>query len=182
MELKGLSTEVTFFKDFAEKYGIGIEVIRHGKFKSAVEPFLRNDISPENKERFDLLQIIDSVVYLHDYILPKIKVSKKKKSIVLHPVCSLQKMEGLEKKFQTLANRFADHVTQPLFAGCCGMAGDRGFLYPELTQSATLKESTEVNSVGFDGYYSSSKTCEIALSDAVGKNYQSILMLVDECT
>ncbi|MBW7675983.1 signal peptide peptidase SppA [Chryseobacterium chendengshani] len=55
IELKGLSTEVTFFKDFAEKYGIGIEVIRHGKFKSAVEPFLRNDISPENKEQLSTL-------------------------------------------------------------------------------------------------------------------------------
>lgn len=55
IELKGLSTEVTFFKDFAEKYGIGIEVIRHGKFKSAVEPFLRNDISPENKEQLSAL-------------------------------------------------------------------------------------------------------------------------------
>ncbi len=55
IELKGLSTEVTFFKDFAEKYGIGIEVIRHGKFKSAVEPFLRNDISPENREQLSTL-------------------------------------------------------------------------------------------------------------------------------
>ena len=55
IELKGLVTEVTFFKDFAEKYGIGIEVIRHGKFKSAVEPFLRNDISPENKEQLSTL-------------------------------------------------------------------------------------------------------------------------------
>jgi len=55
IELKGLSTEVTFLKDFAEKYGIGIEVIRHGKFKSAVEPFLRNDISPENKEQLSTL-------------------------------------------------------------------------------------------------------------------------------
>ncbi|MCS3531541.1 protease-4 [Chryseobacterium sp. JUb7] len=55
IELKGLATEVTFFKDFAEKYGIGIEVIRHGKFKSAVEPFLRNDISPENKEQLSVL-------------------------------------------------------------------------------------------------------------------------------
>lgn len=55
IELKGLATEVTFFKDFAEKYGIGIEVIRHGKFKSAVEPFLRNDISPENKEQLSTL-------------------------------------------------------------------------------------------------------------------------------
>lgn len=55
IELKGLATEVTFYKDFAEKYGIGVEVIRHGKFKSAVEPFLRNDISPENKEQLSTL-------------------------------------------------------------------------------------------------------------------------------
>ncbi|MBB4806327.1 protease-4 [Chryseobacterium defluvii] len=55
IELKGLATEVAFFKEFADKYGIGIEVIRHGKFKSAVEPFLRNDISPENKEQLSTL-------------------------------------------------------------------------------------------------------------------------------
>lgn len=51
IELKGLSSEIAFFKDFAEKYGINMNVIRHGKFKAAVEPFLRNDISPENKEQ-----------------------------------------------------------------------------------------------------------------------------------
>lgn len=55
IELKGLSTEVTFFKNFAEKYGIGIQVIRHGKFKAAVEPFLRDEISPENKEQLSTL-------------------------------------------------------------------------------------------------------------------------------
>lgn len=55
IELKGLSTEVTFFKEFAEKYGIGIEVIRHGEFKSAVEPFIANEISPENKEQLSTL-------------------------------------------------------------------------------------------------------------------------------
>ncbi|KQT16370.1 signal peptide peptidase SppA [Chryseobacterium sp. Leaf404] len=55
IELKGLSTEVTFFKEFAEKYGIGIEVIRHGKFKSAVEPFIANEISPENREQLSTL-------------------------------------------------------------------------------------------------------------------------------
>lgn len=55
IELKGLSTEVTFFKEFADQYGIGVDVIRHGKFKAAVEPFLRNDISPENKEQLSTL-------------------------------------------------------------------------------------------------------------------------------
>lgn len=53
--LKGLAAEVTFFKDFADKYGIGIQVIRHGKFKAAVEPFLRNEMSPENKEQLSVL-------------------------------------------------------------------------------------------------------------------------------
>ena len=55
IELKGLSSEVVFLKEFAEKYGININVIRHGNFKSAVEPFLRNEMSPENKEQMTAL-------------------------------------------------------------------------------------------------------------------------------
>lgn len=55
IELKGLSSEVVFLKEFAEKYGININVIRHGNFKAAVEPFLRNEMSPENKEQMTAL-------------------------------------------------------------------------------------------------------------------------------
>ena len=55
IELKGIASEVVFLKDFAEKYGININVIRHGKFKAAVEPFLRNDLSAENKEQISTL-------------------------------------------------------------------------------------------------------------------------------
>jgi D-lactate dehydrogenase len=43
-------------------------------------------------------------------------------------------------------------------------------------------EANDAGKETCDGYYSSSKTCEIALSDAVNKNYQSVLTLVDECT
>ncbi len=142
----------------------------------------RAQLSAENKTRFDALNIIDSVEYLADYVMPKVRVSTKKNRIVLHPVCSIQKMDGVQQKFNAIAAHFADEVTQPLFAGCCGMAGDRGFLHPELTGSATAKESKEVKSCDYDGYYSSSKTCEIALSDSVGQNYSSILRLVDECS
>lgn len=137
-------------------------------------------LSDENKMRFDALAIIDSIDYIADYILPNAHVIQKKSTVVLHPVCSLQKM-GLEQKFAGVARRFADHVEIPLHAGCCGMAGDRGFLFPEFTKSATQYESDDVKQKEFDGYYSSSKTCEIAMSDATGKNYQSILYLVDEC-
>ena len=50
-DFKGLSTEIMFFKDLQEKSGIKMEVIRHGKYKSAVEPFLENKMSDANREQ-----------------------------------------------------------------------------------------------------------------------------------
>ena len=51
LEFKGLSTEIMFFKNFEDKYGVQMEVIRHGKYKSAVEPFLQDNISDANREQ-----------------------------------------------------------------------------------------------------------------------------------
>jgi D-lactate dehydrogenase len=137
-------------------------------------------LSTKNKERMMKMKILDSIDYIHDYIVPAVSMVIKKKSIVLHPVCSLQKM-ALQKRFITIANHFAEKVNVPIHAGCCGMAGDRGFLFPELTASATYAESQEVQQINAEGYYSSAKTCEMALSDATNKNYESILFLVNEC-
>ncbi len=55
MDFKGLSSEVMFFKDFQEKTGIKMEVIRHGKYKSAVEPYLANEMSDANREQISAL-------------------------------------------------------------------------------------------------------------------------------
>lgn len=49
LDFKGLSTEVLFFKDFEDKTGVQMEVIRHGKYKSAVEPYLYNKMSEDNR-------------------------------------------------------------------------------------------------------------------------------------
>ncbi|MEC5167220.1 protease-4 [Flavobacterium sp. PL11] len=51
MDFKGLSAEIMFFKDFQEKSGLKLEVIRHGKYKSAVEPFIANEMSDANREQ-----------------------------------------------------------------------------------------------------------------------------------
>ena len=51
LDFKGLSTEIMFFKDLQEKSGVKMEVIRHGKYKSAVEPFLENKMSDANREQ-----------------------------------------------------------------------------------------------------------------------------------
>ncbi|WP_203258605.1 signal peptide peptidase SppA [Hyunsoonleella ulvae] len=54
MEFKGLYTERLYFKDFQEKSGIKMEVVRHGKYKSAVEPFLENEMSDNNREQISV--------------------------------------------------------------------------------------------------------------------------------
>jgi len=51
VDFKGLSSEILYLKDFEDKYGVKMEVIRHGKYKSAVEPFLTNKMSEANKEQ-----------------------------------------------------------------------------------------------------------------------------------
>lgn len=53
--VQGLSAEVMFFKNFGDKYGVDFQVIRHGAYKSAVEPYIREDLSPENREQLSVL-------------------------------------------------------------------------------------------------------------------------------
>ena len=53
--MPGLGTEPMFYAGAFEKFGIGVQVTRVGKFKSAVEPFTRKDMSPENREQLQKL-------------------------------------------------------------------------------------------------------------------------------
>lgn len=66
-EFKGLASEVLYYKDFQEKYGLKMEVVRHGKYKSAVEPFLQNEMSEDNKTQISTL-LNDLWVTLRDEI------------------------------------------------------------------------------------------------------------------
>lgn len=140
---------------------------------------MRYVLSGENKIRFDKLVILDSINFLQEMVLPFAIIKQKKKVVVLHAVCTLEKM-NTTSKFKKLAKCFADTVVVPENTGCCGMAGDRGFLFPELTSAAIKPEMLEVNQQQYDGYYSSAKTCEMALSDVIKQNYLSILYLADE--
>ncbi len=63
LDFKGLATEVLFYKELQEKSGIKMEVIRHGKYKSAVEPFLSDTMSEENRTQIkELITSIWSVI------------------------------------------------------------------------------------------------------------------------
>jgi D-lactate dehydrogenase len=98
---------------------------------------------------------------------------------VLHPTCTLVKTGGLPD-FLAVARAHAEDVLLPASAGCCGFAGDKGFLVPELTASATAAEAAEVRQRERPdaGYFSTCRTCEIGMARAVGRPYRSLVHLV----
>lgn len=51
----GLSTTVMYFKDIIDRLGINVQLIRHGKYKSAGEPFIKNEMSAENREQYEVM-------------------------------------------------------------------------------------------------------------------------------
>ena len=55
IELKGFSASIMFYKELFDKLDIDVQIIRHGKFKSAVEPFMLNKMSVENRKQIKLL-------------------------------------------------------------------------------------------------------------------------------
>jgi D-lactate dehydrogenase len=136
-------------------------------------------LNADNQARFDKLQLMDSLEFAVDTLLPRLNIRKKAGKAVFHPVCSLHKM-GLYKKLEELAVRTVEEPVIPFTAGCCGMAGDRGFYYPGLIASACKEEAGEAVAASASGYYSTARTCEMALSEASGKTYRSILYLLDE--
>jgi len=138
-------------------------------------------LTAENQARFDRITILDSVAFAHDSLLPRLTVRRKLGSVVLHPVCSLTKM-NLTPKLEGIARACADEVVVPRDAGCCGFAGDRGFLFPELTASATRHEAEEVCSREYDGHFSSSRTCEVGVTRATGHIYRSYLYMLEAAT
>jgi D-lactate dehydrogenase len=141
----------------------------------------REHLTDAQQKMFDKLTIYDSVEYAHDRLLPQLKIARKVFSVALHPVCSVTKM-GSTEKLRALAAACSDNVLIPADAGCCGFAGDRGFLFPELTASATRGEAAQATEKEQWGYFSSSRTCEVGMTRSTGKIYRSYLHLLDYAT
>ena len=141
----------------------------------------RASLRPENQKKFEGLKILDAVAFVHDQFLSRLTIHRKLKSVALHPVCSVVKM-NLSPKLEKIAQACSNTAFVPMSAGCCGFAGDRGFLFPELTESATRREAAELQTAEHDGYFSSSRTCEIGMTRATGHVYRSFLFLLEEAT
>ena len=141
------------------------------------------DMSPcfyHSKEEFTkTLHIVDPIEFMLDFVMPILEVKNKKDVIAVFPVCSVKKIGKMEQLI-ALSHLCANQVTI-IDSNCCGFAGDRGFLIPELYEHGlqTLKEQIPPNcKVG----YSTSRTCEIGLEKMSGIDFKSIFYLIEEVT
>lgn len=157
IELKGLTTEILYMKKFTEKYGIGVEIIRHGKYKSAVEPFIREDMSPENQEQIStMLNDIWSVN------ASKMAASRKMDASQFKTV--VDSLYGIIPDL-SLKHQLADKLLQKT---------EYDYL---LRNKLKLKEKDKLNKVSFSSYVknfeeeSSNKSDQVAVLYASGAIY-----------
>jgi D-lactate dehydrogenase len=139
------------------------------------------DLLAEEARGGPRLRLYDFAAFWAKEALPRLPSPPKVAGLaVLHPTCTLVKHGGL-RDLLAVARAHAEEVVVPESAECCGFAGDRGFLVPELTASATRAESAEIRErlAGREGgIYSTCRTCEIGVSRAVGREVRSLPHLV----
>ena len=153
IELKGLTTEILYMKKFAEKYGIGIEIIRHGKYKSAVEPFIRDDMSPENKEQISTM--------LNDiWSISASKMASSRKMDTAQFKTVVDSLYGIIPGL-SLEHRLADKLIQKTE-------------YDELLRvKLKLKEKDKLNKISFTSYINNFDEENDKKSDQVAVLYAS---------
>lgn len=124
------------------------------------------------------LRVHEPAGFIHDYLMDRLRFEKRARQVAVHVTCSAQKM-GAGQQLAAVAAACAETVIVPP-PGCCGFAGDRGLAVPELSAAALSGLRAAVT--GCEAGYSSSRGCEIGLTQHGGIPYQSIVYLVDRCT
>lgn len=124
---------------------------------------------------FELFELAE---FLYQKALPKLTVRKLTEPVLLHITCST-KRRGSAEQLLALTKACAESVVVPAGIECCGFAGDKGFILPELNANA-LKTLKRQAPLGCQRGYSNSRTCEIGLTEHSGLPYQSVLYLLEE--
>lgn len=121
------------------------------------------------------LTLYEPAEFAEKYLLPKLKINQVDEKVALFAVCSAKKL-SVDQTLLNIAKACAKEVVM-VDSNCCGFAGDRGFILPELNKHGLryLKEQV----YGCDSGYATSRTCEIGLSHHSGIEFKSILYLLD---
>lgn len=125
------------------------------------------------------LDMYDPVRFIRTHLLQRLDFTPQDAPIAIHVTCSTQHL-GESQALIDLARRCSTNVVIPEGIHCCGFAGDKGFTTPELNAHSlrSLKDAVQHCSEGI----STSRTCEIGLTQHGGIDYHSLVYLVDRVT
>ncbi len=133
------------------------------------------------REHIKSMKLYEPAEFIETFLAPNLHWNRTDEPIAVHVTCSTRRM-GLADTIIRLASRCSSHVTVPAEVGCCGFAGDKGFMRPEINAYALRRLRPAIKASGARTGYSNSRTCEIGLSTNSGIPYKSIAYLVDEHT
>jgi D-lactate dehydrogenase len=122
---------------------------------------VKNYLDAERRARLEQITLLDAIAWC-DSLLPALTVTRRVDRAAVHPTCSTTHL-GLTKTLQRLAGHLAGQVLVPPGTTCCGTAGDRGLLHPELVTSATRDEKAGLDQTPAQAYLSANRTCEMGL-------------------
>jgi D-lactate dehydrogenase len=125
------------------------------------------------------IRVVDAVAFVDEHVLPRLPEADKVRSLTVHPTCSSTQL-GINAALARVAAAAAEVVVVPADWGCCGFAGDRGMLHPELTHTATRPEAADVANAASDIHASLNRTCELGMTRATGQPYRHILQVLDD--
>ncbi|PRB54946.1 4Fe-4S ferredoxin [Pseudomonas sp. MYb2] len=125
------------------------------------------------------LDLYDPVRFIRTHLLERLDFTPQDAPIAVHVTCSTQHL-GESQALIDLVRKCSKTVVIPEGIHCCGFAGDKGFTTPELNSHSlrTLKEAVQHCSEGI----STSRTCEIGLTQHGGIDYHGLVYLVDRVT
>ncbi|MGV6396760.1 FAD-binding and (Fe-S)-binding domain-containing protein [Pseudomonas caspiana] len=125
------------------------------------------------------LDLYDPVRFIRTHLLDKLTFTPQREPIAIHVTCSTQHL-GESQALIELARLCSINVVIPEGIHCCGFAGDKGFTTPELNAHSlrSLKDAVQYCSEGI----STSRTCEIGLTQHGGIDYHGLVYLVDRVT
>lgn len=125
------------------------------------------------------LQLFDPVRFIRTHLLERLEFTPQDKPVAIHVTCSTQHL-GEAQGLIDIVRRCTSEVVIPEGIHCCGFAGDKGFTTPELNAHSlrSLKDAVQYCEEGV----STSRTCEIGLSQHGGIDYHGLVYLVDRVT
>merc|ERR1711879_653288 len=122
------------------------------------------------------IQLLDPVRFANEYLVPGLDIQPTDEPVAVHVTCSTTKA-GLGNALIDLARHCSTDVVVPEDITCCGFAGDKGFMVPELNASALAPLKAQVSHCK-EGI-STSRTCEIGLARHGEIPYHSLFYLLD---